>query len=238
LADLAVGGEGAPLVPHGHKILFDSKGKSVAVQNLGGIGNVTILQNGKVVTAFDTGPGNLWIDTISHWKTNGKKSFDEEGRLARKGKPDLKLAHRLLRHPYFQKKPPKSTGWEELGETYLQKFKKELLKKSLHDSLATVTIATSLTLAKTYHQFFKKNFPKEVVICGGGGKNRYLVELISLFLPKSKVFTSDQKGIPVDQVESISFALLALETIHGKPNNEPNATGAKRPVVLGLIAHP
>ena len=112
------------------------------------------------------------------------------------------------------------------------------MRMPLSDAMSTVTHATALSVTRTYQQIFRKNFPKSVVICGGGGKNHFLVSLMARNLPPCQVMTSEELGIPVDQVEATSFALMALETVHGRPSNEPTATGARRPVVLGLIAHP
>jgi len=174
-ADVALGGQGAPLVPHAHRILFGSKNKSIAVQNMGGIGNVTLLKQGRVVSAFDTGPGNIWIDTVMRWKTAGKKTFDRNGALARKGKVDRVVLLILLSHPYFRKRPPKSTGWEEFGKAYLQKVKSHLMNMKLEDALATVTHATALATAEAYRRFvFPKAKPSELILAGGGAKNQFL----------------------------------------------------------------
>ncbi|MCB0308303.1 MAG: anhydro-N-acetylmuramic acid kinase [Bdellovibrionales bacterium] len=238
-ADLAAGGEGAPLAPHAHRFLFDSKNTCTMVQNMGGIGNITVLKNNEVALAFDTGPGNIWLDTITRWHSKGKLHYDRNGLLAKKGSFHKELYKRLLDHPYFLKKPPKSTGWELLGENYLRKWKKSLLSISLEDALHTASVATVDITIDAYDRHVLTKFrPKGLIVCGGGAKNSFLMHLFKEGLPKLDVKTSDEWGIPCDHVEASSFALLAIQTLRNQPNNEPKATGAKRRVVCGLIANP
>jgi anhydro-N-acetylmuramic acid kinase len=233
-ADLAVDGEGAPLAPHAHRLLFARPGHRIAVQNLGGIGNVTLLEGTRVALAFDTGPGNVWIDTVVRWKTGGRVAFDRDGRLARNGKPHPLFIRRLLAHTYFRRKPPKSTGWEELGPVYLKHHWQALKALSLQDAVSTVTHATAAATARAYTQHVLP--VRKIILAGGGAKNRYLTSLFQNYLPDVPLLTSHAFGIGVDQLEALAFALLAVQTLRYRANTEPRATGARRAVVSGQIA--
>ncbi|HLG19581.1 MAG TPA: anhydro-N-acetylmuramic acid kinase [Bdellovibrionota bacterium] len=236
-ADLAAGGSGAPLAPYAHRLVFGRLALNVAVQNMGGIGNVTLLNKGKVESAFDTGPGNVWIDTLFHWRSGGRTRFDRNGATARSGRPDPHLLSQLLQHPYFQKRPPKSAGWEEFGPMFLGRFRSRLNRLSLRDAAATVTHATAIATRLAYERFvFPRLRPKLLIFCGGGARNLFLTELIARNLSGVKAVTSDTFGYPAEEVEAISFALLGAETLRGHANNEPRATGAKSRVVCGLVA--
>ncbi|MFH1017527.1 MAG: anhydro-N-acetylmuramic acid kinase [Pseudomonadota bacterium] len=236
-ADLAAGGQGAPLAPHAHRMLFGSRRKIVAVQNLGGIGNVTLLKNGKVTAAFDTGPANVWIDTVARWRTKGKLTFDKNGATAARGNPDFPMVGALLRHPFLRVRPPKSAGWEQFGPASLAKFRARLLKMPLADALATVTVASALATAIAYRRFvLPKGNPSEILLCGGGARNATWRRLFAHALPEIPVTTTEARGLPVDQVEAVACAILAVQTLRGFPSNEPTATGAERPVILGQLA--
>jgi anhydro-N-acetylmuramic acid kinase len=234
-ADIAAGGEGAPMAPAAHRLLFGTG--TVAVQNLGGIGNVTLLRRGRVELAFDTGPANLWLDTVIRWKTGGKLLLDRDGALARRGAVNRPLLAKLLSHPYFRRKPPKSAGWEEFGPPYLERHRPILRRLDLKDALATVTFATAIATADAYERFvFPRARPRTLVLAGGGAQNSFFVELLGRLLPVLRITGSDEFGIPPEQLESVCFALLAVETLRGHPSNEPRATGAKHPVTCGEIA--
>src|SRR5262249_55129825 len=152
-----------------HRLLFAKPGRTIAIQNLGGIGNVTLLRGNRVELAFDTGPGNVWIDTVVRWKSKGKRSFDPHGRIARKVKPQSELVSSLLRHSYFRQRPPKSAGWEQFGPTFLRKYRRRLHRLSLEDAVATVTHATAEATAQAYKKFvIPRSKPKEIIFCGGG----------------------------------------------------------------------
>ncbi len=236
-ADLAMGGRGAPLTPYAHRLLFPSSRRVLAIQNLGGIGNVTLLKRNRVERAFDTGPGNAWIDTMARWYSKGKLHFDPEGRFALSGRAHRPLLRKLLTHRYFSSPPPKTAGWEEFGEKSLIPYRRQLLAMSLEDALATVSAATAESIVRAYRKFvFPVASPTEIVLCGGGAKNLYLRRYLSQALPKIRLRTSDHFGFPPEQVEAISFGLFGLETLRGRPINEPNATGAAAPVICGEIA--
>jgi anhydro-N-acetylmuramic acid kinase len=236
-ADIAEGGQGAPLAPHAHALLFGELSKRVAVQNLGGIGNVTLIHNGKVSLAFDTGPANTWIDAVVRRKTRGHKSFDRDATIARRGRPDSRLLAALLAHPYFRKKPPKSAGWEQFGPRFLAKYNRSIDRLSIQDAACTVTLATAIATADAYERFVApKGRPEIVVVCGGGARNGFLIDLLAHLLPWTRVETSDRFDLPAEQVEAVCFALLAIETLRGRTSNEPSATGAQARTVCGEIA--
>jgi anhydro-N-acetylmuramic acid kinase len=235
VADMAAGGEGAPLVPYADYMLFHGKGIK-AVHNIGGISNVTVVTPDiENVFAFDTGPGNCLIDEAM--KTLFKKPFDRDGKTAKKGTPDKKLLRKLLSNPYFKKKPPKSTGRETFGRELLNKILKSRLASE--DLIATLTHFTALSIKDAYDRFV---FPgckiDEIVLSGGGTKNKYLVGIIRELFSPVKVSLIDDYGIPAQAKEALSFAVLANETLSGKPSNLPMVTGASKKVILGKLTLP
>lgn len=235
--DMAVGGQGAPFMSHIHKILFGSLYPKLSLHNLGGIGNATVIQNNKIISAFDTGPANLWIDTILRWHTKGRKHFDENGNLARRGTPNETIIKKLLQNPYLRKKPPKSAGWDEFGEPVLIKFKKDLLKLKLHDAISTMTHAMVQATADAYQKFvFPTAKLDAIIFCGGGCQNGFVLELMQKSMPDVKIQTSNEHGIPGGELESLGFGLLGLECLLGRNNNSPAATGASKEVLCGEVA--
>lgn len=237
--DIAAGGEGAPLVPYTDWVLFADRRKTRAIQNIGGIANVTYLPAGgdvRDVLAFDTGPGNMIIDRLVHLVTKGRLRYDAGGRMARQGRVIDRLLAELMRHKYLRRKPPKTTGREEFGTQYSDKVYAGAIESGIarDDLVATATAFTARTIADAYRRFLPKPV-EEVILCGGGAWNQTLVDMLRKELPSAKVAAMDDYGISVDAKEAVSFAILAYETIRGRPNNVPSATGAKRPAVLGKI---
>jgi anhydro-N-acetylmuramic acid kinase len=237
--DMAAGGQGAPLVPYADYILFKHKKLTRAIQNIGGIANVTFLPAGcgqNDIIAFDTGPGNMVIDGIVNLVSGGSKRFDTSGKMAARGKVDNRLLNELLRHPFLRRRPPKSTGREEFGVDFTERIYRRAKKKGLADAdtVATVTALSAKSIAQAYHRYLK-TMPDELIICGGGSHNRTLVEMLRAELPDVKMLSTDDFGISVDAREAVSFAILAWATINGMTNNVPAATGAKEPVILGKI---
>jgi anhydro-N-acetylmuramic acid kinase len=237
--DMTAGGEGAPLVPYADYVLLRHNRLSRAVQNIGGIANVTFLPRGckrDDIIAFDTGPGNMVIDGIVRLASGGRKRFDSGGKIAARGTVDKKLLNEMLRHPFLRKRPPKSTGREEFGLAFAERIYKRAAKRGLADSdiVATVTAFTAGSIARAYHKFLPA-MPDEVILCGGGSHNNTLVEMLQSELPDAKMLSTDDFGIGVDAKEAVSFAVLAWATINGLTNNVPSATGADRLVVLGKI---
>ncbi|MBN1125544.1 MAG: anhydro-N-acetylmuramic acid kinase [Sedimentisphaerales bacterium] len=237
--DMAVGGQGAPLVPYADHFLFSHPKKDRIVQNIGGIANLTWLSAGGTlddVIAFDTGPGNMVIDAVVCHVTKGKMQFDRNGRMAGRGKVHNGLLKELLRDSYFRKHPPKSTGREWYGKIYVGQFLSRAKKLGLtaDDMTATVTQLTSQTIAEAYRRFLPR-LPEEVILCGGGARNATLVKMLQKELPAISITTTSEFGIEFDAKEAISFAILAYATIRGMCNNVPSATGAAQPVILGKI---
>lgn len=237
--DMAAGGQGAPLVPFADYFLFRDKRRNRAVQNIGGIANVTSLPAGCLpgdIIAFDTGPGNMIIDGIISTISRGKQKFDHGGQIAAQGTIDKTILDCLLKHPFLGLRPPKSTGREEFGSRYCDALYRKMKKKSIpaEDIIATVTAFTAESIVRAYRNFLPR-MPDEVILCGGGAHNSTLVKMLRQGLDKSRILTSDDFGISCDAKEAISFAILAYATIKGEPNNVPGATGATKPLVLGKI---
>jgi anhydro-N-acetylmuramic acid kinase len=238
-ADVAAGGQGAPLVPYADYILFSHKNKNRIIQNIGGIANLTWLKaNGRLddILAFDTGPGNMIIDHIAHLVTGGKLRYDVDGRIAAKGAINKTLLKKLMQHKFIKKSPSKTTGREEFGSAFSNSLFHNALKAGIkqQDILATVTAFTAQSIIAAYKRFLP-SLPDEVILCGGGVRNKTLVKMLRDGLKPAAVLTTDKLGINADAKEAISFAILAAQTVRGIPNNVPSATGAEKPVVLGKI---
>ncbi|MCP4252016.1 MAG: anhydro-N-acetylmuramic acid kinase [Candidatus Scalindua sp.] len=239
--DIASGGEGAPLVPYADFILFRKDGIGRAIQNIGGISNVTFLPSGgnfKDIIAFDNGPGNMIIDRFAEIITDGRLKYDRNGELASKGKLNKGLLERLCAHPYLSKSPPKSTGREDFGILFSDELYKELKRDNVdvHDAIATITAFTAKSISDSYRKFIKSCYKiDEVIISGGGVNNPLLFQFLKDYLVDISVSMVDDLGIPSCAKEALAFAILANETVSGNPCNVPSATGAKESVVLGKI---
>jgi anhydro-N-acetylmuramic acid kinase len=237
--DIAAGGEGAPLVPYADFLLFRHPRRSRAIQNIGGIANVTWMparpRIGDLI-AFDTGPGNMMMDRVTQLITRGKQTYDDGGHLALRGRVNPRLLAELLAHPFLRRRPPKSTGREEFGVAFADEIFDRARKAGIPplDILATLNAFTSQSIRDAYRRFLPKR-PDEVILCGGGARNGLLVQRLKADLLPSKVIAMDELGINAEAKEAVSFALLARETIRGVPNNVPSATGARKSVVLGKI---
>jgi anhydro-N-acetylmuramic acid kinase len=233
-ADLAVNGEGAPLVPFFDKCFFYDK--NIVLQNIGGISNSGyILENGDIL-AFDNGPGNMIIDSAMKIITNGDKDYDNNGEVASKGNLNNDLLSILLDNSYFDLKPPKSTGRELFGEHYSKNIfdKAKSLNISNEDIIATLTYFVAKSISDSYKNFLPQ-IPKKVIISGGGAKNESIKNFLKEFLPYSKIQTTNDYGLNSDAKESIAFALFAYCTVFGITNNLTSATGADKNVVMGKI---
>ncbi|MBI3757195.1 MAG: anhydro-N-acetylmuramic acid kinase [Deltaproteobacteria bacterium] len=240
-ADVAAGGEGAPLAPYVHHVLFCHPTRSVAVQNIGGIANLTYLPAGKgldALLAFDSGPGNMVIDGVTQAVSGGKQLYDRNGRLARAGTIHTGFLDELLHHPYFVRRPPKSTGREEFGELFLQEFLRRAaqLHVSPTDQVATVTALTVESMARAYRNFvLPRGSLDEVLLAGGGRLNPTLRETFAQALPTVRVRTLEDAGYDSKALEAVAFAVLAFATLYGMPANATGATGAAESVVIGKI---
>jgi len=237
--DVAAGGEGAPLVPFADHILFSDKRRSRAVQNIGGIANVTYLPAGgaaESVLAFDTGPGNMMIDRAAWHATRGKSRYDKNGCLAARGRVDARLLGELMRHPYLRRRPPKSTGREMFGVQLTDALWRRERKRGVapRDILATLTALTARSIADAYRRFLPA-MPDETILCGGGAENPTLLAMLRRELQPARVARMDEFGLDPRAKEAVSFAILAYATAQGIPNNVPSATGARRAVVLGKV---
>jgi anhydro-N-acetylmuramic acid kinase len=236
VADMAAGGHGAPLVPYADYLLFRGR-KTRAVQNIGGIANVTVVtpEPGGLL-AFDTGPGNCMMDAAA--RAVFGKPFDRGGKIARKGKPDDALLDDLMGLPYFSKKPPKSTGTDVFPLGLINRMLKG--KRIMpEDLLATLAHFTARSIRDAYERFvYPRHRVSEVIVSGGGTRNVYLMELLRDGLGPLPVKAVEEYGIPAGAKEAMSFAALANETLSGNPSNVPSATGALRGVVLGKITPP
>jgi anhydro-N-acetylmuramic acid kinase len=226
-------------VPFADYFLFRDKHRSRAVQNIGGIANITYLPancRASDIIAFDTGPGNMIIDGIISIISRGRQKFDRGGRIAARGTVDKAVLDEILRHPFLSRRPPKSTGREEFGSRYCAALYRTMMNKKMpaQEIMATVTAFTAESIVRAYRKFLPK-MPDEVILCGGGAHNAALVKLLRQDLDKSRVLLSDEFGISCDAKEAISFAILAYATIKGVANNVPSATGAKQPLILGKI---
>ncbi len=185
---------------------------------------------------FDTGPGNMIIDRIIQLATGGKAKYDRDGTRASKGSVDSALLKRLLKHPFFRRRPPKTTGREAFGACFADELYKDAIGTgmSTDDLLATATALTARTIADAYRRYLP-TMPDEMILCGGGAKNATLVKMLHRQLAGVKILRTDDFGIDSDAKEAVSFAILAHATIKGIANNVPNATGASEQVILGKI---
>ncbi|MFQ5697316.1 MAG: anhydro-N-acetylmuramic acid kinase [Myxococcota bacterium] len=236
-ADIAAGGQGAPLTPYLHHVLFARDSEPRAVLNIGGFTNVSYLpdSNAARLVAFDPGPGNALLDrAVREWGEGGER-IDRDGRLARAGHVDTRLLEELLSDPYFAKPPPKSTGHEHFGAGWLARARASQAR--LEDLLATLVALTVESVARAAERFFDP-MPARWLLYGGGVHNRALWQSFERRLAPAIVETTDPHGVPGDALEAIAFALLGWASLRGLANNVPAATGARRPVVLGSATPP
>ena len=237
-ADMAVGGEGAPLVPLADHLLFAHRHEGRLLLNIGGIANITVLPpNADVrsIRAFDLGPGNMLIDAAVAHCTDGHEHFDRGGARAVRGRVDQALLAELMRTPFLQREPPKSTGREEFGAAFLA----DVLGRGAgcDDLIATLTAFTVQSIAEGIGRFCPGEFAA-LWVGGGGVHNPRIMAGLRHALPGLAVRSLADLGVNPDAREALAFAVLANETLMGRPGNVPAATRAQRPVVLGKIALP
>lgn len=246
VADIAAGGQGAPLVAKIDAYLLADTNKYRCIQNIGGISNLTYIPAQKEINweqgvcGWDTGPGNVLLDLAVHRLTDGSQNFDNDGNWARSGKTCQPLVDGWLKQDFFQKPPPKSTGRELFGEAYLDRCWQDArpFRLSEADWLATLTELTVASIAQSYRNFLPR-MPDEVLLCGGGSRNLYLKERLKEVLAPAKVMTTDEVGLSGDYKEAIAFAILAHWRYNcSLPGNLPQVTGAKQPMLLGDIHLP
>jgi anhydro-N-acetylmuramic acid kinase len=243
-ADLAVGGQGAPLVPFVDFLLFRHARRGRVVLNIGGIANLTAIPPGAAaadVVAFDTGPGNMLLDALALHTSRGKQRCDRDARMARRGKIHRGLLATLLRHPYFRQKPPKSAGREEFGRDVLDRALGWAKRHGVHteDVFHTVTVLTPLTILDAMQHWVSTHMSiDDLIVSGGGAHNPLMMAYLRSELPDVTIISSGAIGLPEDGKEAFAFAVMAYETFHARPGNLPAATGAKRAIVLGKLCQP
>jgi anhydro-N-acetylmuramic acid kinase len=236
--DIAAGGEGAPLSAYVDYLLYRRDGPPRALLNLGGIANVTIVTPAiEDVFAFDTGPANMPLDETVRVLTQGAEAYDRDGRMAAKGRVDEILLHRLLEHPYLTLPPPKTTGRETFGRSFVLPLLEAKGANRGVDVLATLTAFTAHSIRKAFEDHvFPRARPTEILVSGGGVHNLTLRSHLDRLFGRIPVVSLGDRGLDPDAKEACIFAILANETIHGVPNNVPGATGARWPAVLGKIS--
>lgn len=223
--DVAAGGQGAPLAPGFHAAIFGSRAEDRAVLNLGGIANLTLLRRGRRVVGFDTGPGNCLLDLWASRHIGAR--YDRNGEWAAGGHVHERLLERMLREPYFRKRPPKSTGRDLFNEAWLRRMLRK--KVTSRDVQATLLELTARSVARSCSGM------KRIIVCGGGVNNRALMGRLAELVAPAKLESSVRYGIDPQQVEATAFAWLAMRTLAGAPGNLPAVTGARGPRVLGAV---
>ncbi len=235
-ADIAAGGEGAPLIPFMDEYLYGG-GKPVALQNIGGVGNITFTGKNVKTSGFDTGPGNSLMDTAVAMLSGGKLAYDKDGAWAAAGSPDLAKVYTLLKMPFFKRRPPKSLDRSEFAAAFLRKrFTAYLNARRSRDLLATLNLFTAASISLAFRKFSPRG-TKELIISGGGALNPALMDnLAALLLPSDiRVRSCAELGLHPLAKEPACFALLAWLAIDGRVNHSPSATGARGPRVLGKM---
>ena len=262
-ADMALGGQGAPLVPFADYFLYHHPTRGRASLNIGGIANLTVLPaDGKLseVLAFDSGPGNMLIDALVQHFTDGREQYDKNAALAQSGRSLPALLGELMKDPYLRIAPPKSTGREYYGAAYVRKLLElgRLHRARPNDLIRAATIFPALAIADALYRFVLPKYRiSEIIVSGGGAQNPLLLAQLSALLgrpgasasrsspgaasarpfPSIEVLPSEHFGIPSEAKEALAFAILAYETFHQRPSNIPTATGAHGPAILGKISY-
>jgi len=243
-ADIAAGGQGAPMVSKIDAYLFGQPHQSSCVQNIGGIGNLTYLPAvdpqkdwQSEVLGWDTGPGNSLLDLAVQQLSQGAKTYDHNGNWAATGQVSHSLVDQWLQHPFFHQPPPKSTGRELFGVEYLNQCLADCVTIGITEAADILAALTELTAASIAHSYqtFLPHLPDRVLLCGGGSKNQYLKQRLQARLNSIPVLTTDDVGVNADFKEAIAFAVLAYWRLHQIPGNLPAVTGAQHPVLLGEI---
>jgi len=242
-ADMAAGGQGAPLVPYADYLLYSDGKLGRASLNLGGIANVTVIPAGAArerVFALDTGPANMLIDALVAHFTRGRKKFDAGAKMALAGRAIPALLDELMRDPYLKKAPPKSTGREYYGGAYVKRVLAlgRRFRAKPNDLIRSVTIFTALSVVDALNRFVTpKTKLDQLIVSGGGARNPLLMAQLAAALPGVEVLPSSRLGVPEEAKEAFAFALLAYETFHQRAGNVSPATGASGPVILGKVSY-
>jgi anhydro-N-acetylmuramic acid kinase len=227
--DIAAGGEGAPLVPAFHSAMFVNRRRSRAIVNIGGIANLTSLPARGTVTGFDCGPGNCLLDAWIREKR--RKRYDARGAWAASGRVISPLLAKLLAHPFFRRRSPKSAGREEFNLRWVKRVLSG--RERAADVQATLTELTAVTIARAVRNHAAG--AREIYVCGGGARNRTLLLRLAALLPRTRVKTTAALGVEPEHVEALAFAWLAHQALRREPGNLPAVTGARGARVLGAI---
>jgi anhydro-N-acetylmuramic acid kinase len=243
--DLALGGEGAPLAPLAHLWLFADPARGRIVLNIGGIANATYIPprtriDDADLTAFDTGPGNTMIDALASRISGGRLRMDRDGRIAARGHVNPPLLDKLMSHPYFRRRPPKSTGREEFSPNFVERIVADAHSMKIvdYDLLATVTALTARSIADACRRFIFPRHVDQLIVTGGGARNPTLMRMLVAELPGIQVTTATELGIDVDAVEAVAFAILGYQMLRGRAGNIPSVTGARASAILGKLTLP
>ncbi len=238
--DIALGGQGAPLTSYVDWLLLRHPRYWRAIQNIGGMGNVTFLpplsKERDRPIAFDTGPGNALLDAaVSHF-SDGELTYDHAGEIAKRGRMNEEWLEVLLQHPYYQRGYPKTTGRETFGTAAALDLVAQATARGLGETeiVATLTALTASNIAEAYRRFAPAPI-QEVIIGGGGRHNPVMVAMLRDLLAPARVLTHEDIGMNSDFKEALVFAVLAYESWHGRPGTLPAFTGASGAVVLGQI---
>lgn len=241
-ADMAAGGKGAPLVPFLDFLFYRDARTGRIVQNIGGIANLTAIPAGasqKQIIAFDTGPGNMVMDAVM--ERLFRQPYDRDGLVAASGTVLDPVLDKVLREPFFCRKPPKTAGREEFGREFVDKFIKRCGKVNGRDVVATATALTAGSIADAIRCFVlqRRGAYHDFIVSGGGACNATLMAMLANQLRPLglQIRSSDEFGLPADAKEAVAFAVLAYETWHRRRSNIPSATGAKSPAILGKISY-
>jgi anhydro-N-acetylmuramic acid kinase len=238
--DMAAGGQGAPLVPYTEYLLYASDTQTVALQNLGGIGNLTVIPKNALpeqILAFDTGPGNMVVDELVFRYSSGKETYDNNGELGRKGKVSESLVQWMLENDgYLSRFPPKTTGREHYGKPFVDYIEEKGASLGLSplDMIASATYYTAFCISYSLSHFCPVAVDR-LTVGGGGSHNSFLMDELQKLLPKMEVNTQEDLGFNSDSKEAVAFALLANEAVAGRENTLIGATGASHRVVMGKI---
>jgi anhydro-N-acetylmuramic acid kinase len=242
-ADMALGGQGAPLVPYADYLLYCHEKLGRVSLNLGGIANITVLPAAakpSQVLAFDTGPANMLIDALVAHFTRGRRRFDKNARLASLGRSIPAVLNELMKDPYLRLSPPKSTGREYYGQAYVRKLLAlgRQHRAKPNDLIRAATLFTALSVVVALNRYvLPKTKIHQLIVSGGGAHNPLILGQLAALLPGIEIVVSSHFWIPEDAKEALAFALLAYETFHQRPSNLPSATGARGPAILGKISY-
>jgi anhydro-N-acetylmuramic acid kinase len=242
-ADMAAGGQGAPLVPFVDFLLYRHAKRGRAALNIGGIANVTVIPasaHPQDVFAFDTGPGNMIVDALVESFTRGRQRYDRDARMALRGKMIPTLLNKMMREPYLRKAPPKTAGREQFGRGYVETILAwgRRHRARPEDLVRTATLFTSLSIVGAFRRFILRRVRvDELIVAGGGARNPLMIAQLAAGLPRVEMIPADRFGVRAEAKEAFAFAVLAYGAYHGRMNNLPSATGARHAAILGKLVN-